>query len=260
MLKFYQDNHAAICKAQGHVKIGAGRVVEGAWEPSGQIEYPQACNLPIQGISADAMLRVIVLVHRRFIAANIRGGLIASVHDELLAEVLAEDAEKARLLLQEAMIEAFMMTFPGAPTRNVAEATIGRTWFEVKQDEPTPAPAAASADAPADVAAAPVNVVSTPSPSAPVQPAQTAPPPSTPPQPAPAPVRYKVMGSAGIGARCERCDGRIGVRHVQIDGHEKLRTLDAKCIEVAIADLNQAQSVSSQHVEPESMQGKEHHQ
>jgi DNA polymerase I-like protein with 3'-5' exonuclease and polymerase domains len=78
------------------------------------------------------MLRAMMLVHHRFAAANIRGGLIASVHDELLAEVAEDDAEKARSLLQEAMIEAFAKTFPGAPTRNVAKAVIGRTWFDVK--------------------------------------------------------------------------------------------------------------------------------
>jgi DNA polymerase-1 len=132
MLKFYQDNHAAICKTQGYVNIGAGRVVEAAWEPGGHISYPQACNIPIQGICADATLRAMMLVHHRFITANIRGGLIASVHDELLAEAVEDDAERARILLQDAMIEAFMVTFPGAPTTGVAKAAIGRTWFDVK--------------------------------------------------------------------------------------------------------------------------------
>jgi DNA polymerase-1 len=236
-LDFWRRNHADDCRARGFVKIGAGRVVEAAWEPGGQISFPRACNLPIQGICADAMLRALTLVHHRFIAAGIRGGLIASVHDELLAEVAEDDAEKARLLLQEAMIEAFVMTFPGAPTQNVAKAVIGRTWFDVKQDEPS-APATARADENADVASAPVDVLRAPAPpiSAPSQPAQTAPLAFTSPQPSPTPGRYKILGGAGIGAHCERCGGRIGVAQIQIDGHEKPRRLHAKCAEAFIAE------------------------
>ena len=78
------------------------------------------------------MLRAMRLVYESFTKAGIRGGLIASIHDELLAEVVEEDAERARDLLQDAMIEAFKQTFPGAPTTGVAKAVIGHTWMDVK--------------------------------------------------------------------------------------------------------------------------------
>jgi DNA polymerase-1 len=131
VLDRWRRDHAAICQAQGCVRIGAGRVVEAAWEPYG-LSFPQCCNLPVQGICADAMLRAIALVHRRFTAADIRGGLVASVHDELLAEVAEDEAERARDLLQDAMTEGFTATFPGAPTTGVAKALIGHTWMDVK--------------------------------------------------------------------------------------------------------------------------------
>jgi DNA polymerase I-like protein with 3'-5' exonuclease and polymerase domains len=54
------------------------------------------------------------------------------VHDELLLEVGEADADAARGVLEEAMIEAFEITFPGAPTGKVVEVKIGRTWNEVK--------------------------------------------------------------------------------------------------------------------------------
>jgi DNA polymerase-1 len=130
----WRQTNADIIRAQGFVRIGAGRIVDATWEKFGQISFQQCCNLPVQGICADAMLRAIALVHRRFIDAGIRGGLVASVHDELLAEVHEDDAERARVLLQQAMIEAFVMTFPGAPTTNIATAHIGRTWAEAKGD------------------------------------------------------------------------------------------------------------------------------
>jgi hypothetical protein len=44
------------------------------------------------------------------------------------------------------------------------------------------------------------------------------------------------MGCAGIGARCERSDGRIGVARIQIYGHEKPRSLNKKYIAAVVAD------------------------
>ena len=115
VLDRWRRDHSDRCQARGFIEIGCGRVVEAAWEPYG-LSFPQCCNLPIQGICADAMLRAITMVHRRYLAAGIRGGLVATVHDELLAEVVEADAERARDILQQTMIEAFEITFPGAPT------------------------------------------------------------------------------------------------------------------------------------------------
>jgi DNA polymerase-1 len=133
--RWRQDN-ANLCERRGHVRIGVGRLVKAAWEPGGRISFPQACNLPVQGICADAMLRAIALVDAHFAQAGIRGGLVASVHDELLCEVVEADAEKAREILEQAMIDAFVATFPGAPTTNVATAKIGRSWADTKDDRP----------------------------------------------------------------------------------------------------------------------------
>ena len=131
VLDRWRRDHSDRCQARGFIEIGCGRVVEAAWEPYG-LSFPQCCNLPIQGICADAMLRAITMVHRRYLAAGIRGGLVATVHDELLAEVVEADAERAPDILQQTMIEAFEITFPGAPTENVATASIGRSWAELK--------------------------------------------------------------------------------------------------------------------------------
>jgi DNA polymerase I-like protein with 3'-5' exonuclease and polymerase domains len=124
------DNYNT-CKARGFVRIGCGRVVEAAWEPGG-LRFTQCCNLPIQGICADCIMRAITMVHLRLRAARVRGGLVASVHDELLLEVHEDDAEKARTILEETMIEAFTITFPGAPITGLLTAKIGTNWSEVK--------------------------------------------------------------------------------------------------------------------------------
>jgi DNA polymerase-1 len=128
----WRRKNADLARAGGFVRIGAGRTVEAAWEPGGRLSFQQCCNLPVQGICADAMLRAITLVHARFNAAGIRGGLVASVHDELLAEVIEDDAERAREILERAMVDAFVATFPEAPITSVAKAKIGRSWAEAK--------------------------------------------------------------------------------------------------------------------------------
>jgi DNA polymerase I-like protein with 3'-5' exonuclease and polymerase domains len=59
------------------------------------------------------------------------GVLVAQIHDELLAEVPEYKAEEAVVVLKEAMVEAFTVTFPGAPTRDLVDAKMGRNWAEV---------------------------------------------------------------------------------------------------------------------------------
>lgn len=128
----WRHEHAELCQRRGHVVIGCGRVVEAAWERSGKLSFPQCCNLPIQGQCADAMLRAIALVHARLKRAGINGGLIACVHDELLLEVAEADTAAAGAILEEAMFEAFCITFPGAPTTGIAKVASGRSWGDVK--------------------------------------------------------------------------------------------------------------------------------
>ena len=97
-----------------------------------ELNFPKCCNLPIQGAAADAMLRAIALTYTRLKGSAIRGGLVASIHDELLLEVRENDAESARALLEETMTEAFELTYPGAPTVKLVDTKIGRSWADVK--------------------------------------------------------------------------------------------------------------------------------
>ena len=121
----WMRQHAERCQREGRIVIGAGRVIEAAWEPSG-IKFTLACNAPIQGECADCMMRAVIAVHHRM-----PGVLVAQIYDELLAEVPEDKAEEAVVTLKEAMVEAFTATFPGAPTRNLVDAKIGRNWAEV---------------------------------------------------------------------------------------------------------------------------------
>jgi DNA polymerase I-like protein with 3'-5' exonuclease and polymerase domains len=132
VLRYWLQRNYEMCRRRGYVVIGAGRVVESAWEPNKRLSFNQCCNLPIQGICADAMLRAIRRAYAALRAEGVRGSLAASVHDELLLDVHENDAPVAGQILKRAMVDAFAETFPGAPLTNLVEVKIGQTWADVK--------------------------------------------------------------------------------------------------------------------------------
>jgi DNA polymerase-1 len=114
-------------KAANLVRIGVGRVAKGKWEPSGRIRFTQSCNLGIQGICADCILRAMIGMHERM-----PGAMVCTVHDELLLEVPEAEAEAAARVLEEVMTEAFVATFPKAPTLGLVDVYLGKNWKQAK--------------------------------------------------------------------------------------------------------------------------------
>jgi len=84
-LKRWMYQHADRCQQRRRIVIGAGRVLENAWEPKG-IRYTQCCNLPVQGSCADVMMRAVAGVHRRLCADGHDAVMVAMIHDELILE------------------------------------------------------------------------------------------------------------------------------------------------------------------------------
>ena len=98
----WMENNYKICQVRRHVEIGAGRVVEARWEPDNKLSFSNEtagpgcrcrCNAPrhpdgIRSATWDSWW------------------LVASVHDELLLEVVEENADELKKVLQETMIEA----------------------------------------------------------------------------------------------------------------------------------------------------------
>ena len=126
--------------ASGQIPAGLyGRVVywqwDDAWVGRGRYKPPfsSCCNLPIQGAAADLMLAQIPLVDRAL--QGLRGGLILTIHDELLGEFAEEDAEKAKDTMVEVMTETFIRMFPGAPATGIVAASVRPTWAKPKKQE-----------------------------------------------------------------------------------------------------------------------------
>jgi len=63
-------------------------------------------NMPIQGTSADMTKYAMVLIDKEYKKQGIKGGMIHTLHDEIVSEVSDQDAEKAMEIQHKKMIEA----------------------------------------------------------------------------------------------------------------------------------------------------------
>jgi DNA polymerase-1 len=86
-----------------------------------------AVNMVIQGTAADIMKVAMVRAHAALSAAGLSSRLILQIHDELLFEGPATEAEQVRALATQAMEGAYAMDPPLA-----VEAGIGGDWLAAK--------------------------------------------------------------------------------------------------------------------------------
>jgi DNA polymerase I len=112
---------------------GIGRLFPQSRLKNGRSFYTASANLPVQGACADASMLALAYIDDRPFDAGIEGGAVAWLHDEIVLEVAAEDAEQAAELLKQAMIDAFAETFPGAPLNGLVEPHIGANWSAAKR-------------------------------------------------------------------------------------------------------------------------------
>lgn len=84
-----------------------------------------AMNMPIQGTAADVIKLAMVRVQARLKAEGLRGRLVLQVHDELIVECPAEEAQQVALLVEEEMERVASLSVP-----LLAEAQIGRSWSD----------------------------------------------------------------------------------------------------------------------------------
>ena len=84
-------------------------------------------NSPIQGTAADIIKIAMNRVYSRLRQEGLRSKLILQVHDELIVEAPEDEAEQAARILTEEMEGAVSLTVP-----MVAEASVGKTWYDAK--------------------------------------------------------------------------------------------------------------------------------
>ncbi len=86
-----------------------------------------ARNMPIQGTAADIMKLAMVNVQNALDRSGLRGRLLLQVHDELIAECPADEAEDVKRILVTEMEGAAKLKVP-----LTVDANSGSTWYEAK--------------------------------------------------------------------------------------------------------------------------------
>ncbi|WP_303008037.1 DNA polymerase I [uncultured Dialister sp.] len=86
-----------------------------------------AMNTPIQGTAADIMKMAMIAVYDKMKAGNFKSRVLLQVHDELVAEVTADEKEAVTKLLKETMESVVSLRVP-----LVADVNEGKNWAETK--------------------------------------------------------------------------------------------------------------------------------
>jgi DNA polymerase I len=110
--------------------FGRQRPVPELLSKNGQIRSAAervAVNMPIQGTAADILKRAMIDVDRRLAAEAPRTRMILTVHDELLFEAPAAEADDAAALVRESMAHAVTLSVPLD-----VDVGIGENWKEAK--------------------------------------------------------------------------------------------------------------------------------
>lgn len=86
----------------------------------------QGKNTPIQGSGVDMIKLALIKIQKRLKEDHLDAFLINVVHDEIIVESSAADADKAALIVKESMEEAGRYLAPNVPI--LAEVGIGEYW------------------------------------------------------------------------------------------------------------------------------------
>jgi DNA polymerase-1 len=86
-----------------------------------------AVNTPLQGTAADLIKLAMIKLDREIVARNLRSRMTLQVHDELLFDVVPEEAEEMRKLVQHEMEHVAEFSVP-----IVADVGLGQNWRDIK--------------------------------------------------------------------------------------------------------------------------------
>jgi len=128
----YMEETIAFAREKGYVETLMGRkrwlrdIHSSNFTVRGFAER-NAINSPIQGSAADMVKMAMIRIHEEMQRRGLKSRMIMQVHDELVFDVLQEEAETMRTLVIEHMAQA--LPLPNhVPV--VAEAGIGQNWLE----------------------------------------------------------------------------------------------------------------------------------
>jgi DNA polymerase-1 len=129
-IKAYMDNTVAFAREKGYVETMMKRrrylrdITSSNATVRGFAER-NAINAPIQGTAADMIKIAMIDIFRELSDRKLKTRMILQVHDELVFDLLKNEAEEVRMIVEEKMKNAIPMEVPV-----VVEMNTGTNWLE----------------------------------------------------------------------------------------------------------------------------------
>ena len=129
----YMEEIPVLAREQGYVRSLYGRIrpLPGINDRNANIRRAaerEAINMPIQGTASDIVKMAMLRADEAFRREKLNAEMLMQVHDELLVECAAEEAEKVAATLKHEMENAVELDVP-----LIAEAGIGDDWMSAKK-------------------------------------------------------------------------------------------------------------------------------
>ncbi|NLV90722.1 MAG: DNA polymerase I [Tenericutes bacterium] len=131
-IKNYMEKTKEEAKSIGYVKTieGRKRVIDELNNANIAIRKSGeriALNTPIQGSSADIIMKAMVEIDKKFKEENIKSKMILQIHDELVFDVLKEEKDKVEKLVVSSMENIAKLRVPLK-----VSVSYGKNWYETK--------------------------------------------------------------------------------------------------------------------------------
>jgi DNA polymerase-1 len=133
-VKSYLESTKQKARQQGYVEtvMGRRRYISDLDSSNRQVREAaerMAINMPVQGSAADIIKVAMVSLQREIDRRGLKSRLILQVHDDLLLESPAEEAEQARTLLREIMTWAMQLSVPLK-----VDVKVGKNWGDMETE------------------------------------------------------------------------------------------------------------------------------
>lgn len=131
-IKTFMDATIAYCEENGYVKTIFNRrryIPEISDKNYMMREFGKraAMNAPIQGSAADLIKMAMISIYDTMQKQGVKSRMILQIHDELIFDVCEDEIELMKKLVEDGMQNIMKLKVP-----LIAEANIGKTWYEAK--------------------------------------------------------------------------------------------------------------------------------
>lgn len=124
-IRNWQRDTEQFGRKNGYVRTAAGRIRSYRQEA---LRVNELLNIPVQGTAAEGLKSALCIFWDEVNRINLEASIVAIIHDEIIVEVLAEQAEQAKTTLEKAMVAGIQWLVPQVPFS--VDAVIAESWAE----------------------------------------------------------------------------------------------------------------------------------